>query len=501
MSPGYQLTPAQLQVQAERKAAKAAAKAAKQTAAQDPNNQEADGGGEGSGLFLKREWINVGGAEGRKGKSVKVITWNVSPLIDCDETMLIHDQMLAQTLVRRELFPRSDCLRYGDRKPMWKAEIASHSSCDIICLQECDRLNDILPSLPNHAFVKASGYEKQHGLVVLYNSDRFRVCGAKTLNLDQEEVSSGAGDEARTRRGGSRQTKNVGLVVGLEEIDGNGSGIVITTTHLFWHPKYSYERVRQSLCLLRAIRQFRQDNECDSWPAMLVGDLNTQPCEATYQLLTNPSGSLPPTMVEEIDASRRVHRTVDKIEETTNLIAQADSASVSGPGLVTPSEPDGTATPSEPDGTTTPASAGPEPEIQETEGSIEPEGKDGTRAPRQSDGILTLEELVTQYEQVLPDGGLISAYGSAHWNGETFGARGGFREIPASLIKGEGEPGYTCYTSLFKLTLDYLFVLPGNNVEVTRVLSVPKGDELGEGLPRKGISASDHLLVGCEIAW
>ena len=59
------------------------------------------------------------------------------------------------------------------------------------------------------------------------------------------------------RRGGSRQTKNVGLIVGLEEVDGGGSGLVVATTHLsvylskpfgpnladirvtirFWHPK------------------------------------------------------------------------------------------------------------------------------------------------------------------------------------------------------------------------------------------------------------------------
>lgn len=37
-------------------------------------------------------------------------------------------------------------------------------------------------------------------------------------------------EEVRRRRGGSRQTKNVGLIVALEGKD--GEGVIIVTTHL-----------------------------------------------------------------------------------------------------------------------------------------------------------------------------------------------------------------------------------------------------------------------------
>lgn len=38
-------------------------------------------------------------------------------------------------------------------------------------------------------------------------------------------------------------------------------------------------------------------------------------------------------------------------------------------------------------------------------------------------------------------------------------------------------------------------------LEFTRVLAPPATEQLGDGLPRKGVSASDHLPFGAEIAW
>lgn len=48
---------------------------------------------------------------------------------------------------------------------------------------------------------------------------------------------------------------------------------------------------------------------------------------------------------------------------------------------------------------------------------------------------------------------------------------------------------------------DYLLFLPAPGVQVTKLLKPGTAEELGEGLPRKGISASDHCAVGCEITW
>ena len=86
---------------------------------------------------------------------------------------------------------------------------------------------DLARALPTHEFVDTKGRGKIHGLVVMYRSDRFKSKASQTVYLDEERLSDKEGQEGR---GGSRQTKNVGLIVGLEQ--GDGKGIVVATTHL-----------------------------------------------------------------------------------------------------------------------------------------------------------------------------------------------------------------------------------------------------------------------------
>ena len=106
-------------------------------------------------------------------------------------------------------------------------------------------MNDFQSALPDHGHVEAKGRGKIHGLVVFYRKSRWRVKATRTVHLDDEEIDESPtlkvddlrvehedlDREARRRRGGSRQTKNIGLIVGLENVEG-GHGVVIATTHL-----------------------------------------------------------------------------------------------------------------------------------------------------------------------------------------------------------------------------------------------------------------------------
>lgn len=109
--------------------------------------------------------------------------------------------------------------------------------------------------------VQARGHGKQHGLVVAYRSERFGFKGSRIVHLDEEELSppgqdglgemnghtngdtngqtggsenkqSGEAVDNRRRRGGTRQTKNVGLIVGLEDKEREGKGVIVATGHL-----------------------------------------------------------------------------------------------------------------------------------------------------------------------------------------------------------------------------------------------------------------------------
>lgn len=80
-----------------------------------------------------------------------------------------------------------------------------------------------------------------------------------------------------------------------------------------------------------------------------------------------------------------------------------------------------------------------------------------SRDPIPSDGILDADQLAELARAVLGVG-VRSAYASSDWagaNGVTFRKRGGFERLGGNddELEGSGEPGYTIFTPLFKLTL------------------------------------------------
>lgn len=114
------------------------------------------------------------------------------------------------------------------------SELTSYASeTDIICLQEVDRLPTFLPFLSHsHGSSSAKGPKKQHGLVILHRESIFNKKEERVIYLD-EVFARGEGEkdedgkllDARGRRGGTRETKNIGLMVALERKDGKG-GVV-----------------------------------------------------------------------------------------------------------------------------------------------------------------------------------------------------------------------------------------------------------------------------------
>jgi RNA exonuclease NGL2 len=110
----------------------------------------------------------------------------------------------------------------------------------------------MLPHLPHHKAIRASGPGKLHGLVILYNANKFTCKATRTIYYDEEftegdfhaeriRVDVNKETEAETQerkkrwkkaRGGTRQTKNIGLMAALEWVDKPGTGIVVGTTHL-----------------------------------------------------------------------------------------------------------------------------------------------------------------------------------------------------------------------------------------------------------------------------
>ncbi|KAG8864246.1 hypothetical protein FRB96_006067 [Tulasnella sp. 330] len=195
------------------------------------------------GNILKRDWVLLRSPEDLKPK-IKIMTWN----------------MLAQTLVRRDLFPNSDCLKAGQREDMLTREILTYDP-DIACLQEVDRLEKHLPvfSKAGYAHVYASGPAKRHGCLILYKEEMFEKGVEKTVFYDDTDLTQFLDGPSHIledlkdpaifsqppmspRIGSSIKTKNIASIVALARKDGH-PGCVIATTHTFWHPNLQDSRV------------------------------------------------------------------------------------------------------------------------------------------------------------------------------------------------------------------------------------------------------------------
>ncbi|KAJ7631000.1 Endonuclease/exonuclease/phosphatase [Roridomyces roridus] len=403
MSKNFHRTPEQIALAEERKA-----KRQKLLHEQPPPSVD------NASLFLSRPWLDLDPRQGSR-----VMTWN----------------LLAQCLVRRELFPTSDCLKGHQRLPMLHAELLAQAP-DIMCLQEVDHLDKLLPVLEKAGYGHhyAAGPGKKHWL--LNRIQEYRIC---------ENVRSEGG-----LRGSSFRTRNIASLLALKNLSQDKQGVLIGTTHLFWHP-------RQAGILIREILRFRSEIEREDWPCIIAGDFNFSPDDPAYSLLVGEQ--LNAEQRERLDFSRVVHVSIDPSVPPTTAAPLADDESEAV-------DPDRVIT--------------------------------NARRAVPADGLLSDDELVSLFAS----GAVVrSAYdegrrlSTADPDIPTFGKRMSIQPT----TKGFYEPEYTSYTHYWKTVLDYIFILTDRNAVVTGLLAphVTKNIELG--LPQKGVCGSDHMSLCAEI--
>ncbi|KAF7320400.1 Endo/exonuclease/phosphatase domain-containing protein [Mycena kentingensis (nom. inval.)] len=379
MSKRFQLTPEQLALQEQRKAKRQ--KLLEQTTPAPTLPQT---------RFLSRPWIDL---KQDLHPAPKILTWN----------------LLAQSLVRRELFPTSDCLKAAQRLPMLAAEVVAYDA-DIMCCQEVDSLDKLLPNLePTYSTHYAAGPGKKHGCLIAFKEDWEKLAD-HLIEFDEQEIRT-EGNE-RARRGSAFRTRNIASLVALKSRSQPGRGVVIGTTHLFWHPSYTYERCRQAGIFLREIRKFQSDNKLNSWPCILAGDFNFSPDDPAYALLVGDS--LTDGHKERLEASRVVHVSIDPTAVPVTASSIKEDEDQAG-------DPDRVIT--------------------------------NARRATIEDGLLSDDELVALFSQSSPlrsayDEGL-KAHRESNDDLRTFGQRVG---LPVEK-KGYNEPEYTSYTHYWKTVL------------------------------------------------
>ncbi|PWN21094.1 Endonuclease/exonuclease/phosphatase [Microstroma glucosiphilum] len=503
----------------------------------------------GRPLYKPRQWGMVKGASGQSFPSeektrLKILSWN----------------MLAQGLVRRKLFPGSDALRWKDREAGLAAELTGHA-WDVACLQEVDRQHTHGETLraAGYSHIFAKGYpQKQHGLMLAWRTREQTPASkspvfeeapvaSQTLFYDDEEVSTG-------RTGCSRITRNIALFAAIKfkqatsaaatpsASSSSPKGLILATTHLFWHPMHGYERARQAGLLTQALNAFRirQDAEWQDWPTILAGDFNDQPHSATYSLLTGRD--VDSESLQELLQSRVVHQSIDEREHK-----RAKGLFDNGKGKESAN--------SDANEGADAAIDGGEEEEQESGGEEEEEAAaddqmlKNCRTATAADDLLTFEELQqlntifpltktakssprhfrSAYATSYPDlehpsesSNLFSSStrGRERWDDGSW--QEGVSNNPHLHLAGTpagAEPMWTLYSSLFSLTLDFIFLMPSPTTQhwrrtpddapdaqtedsfpkITRLLRTHRTADIKEGLPRRGVCVSDHIAIGAEV--
>ncbi|KAI4528876.1 Endonuclease/exonuclease/phosphatase, partial [Schizophyllum commune Loenen D] len=369
--------------------------------------------------------------------------------------------LLAQCLVRRKLFPTSDCLKAAQREQMWYNELLCQNA-DIMCLQETDRLDKLVPLLEKAGYEThyRAGVRKLHGCMIAYKKDRFSLMDERQVFYDNQVVNESEDLSEDARIGKSFRTNNTAPIVALRDKDGD-DGVIVATTHLFWHP-------RQSAILVREVLRLRSDLGKD-WPCIISGDFNFQPDDPAYSLLVGDT--VLPAQEEALVASMVVHRTVDpsvpadppKVDDD-----EGEGAAATAPDRI----PIKSARPAKPDG---------------SDGLLSPDalrafyGKSGTPLKSAYDTGLA------SYKAT-PNGASMRTYGD---------------RVTLEGRRGAHEPEWTSYAHFWHLVLDYIFIVdPSNRTsQITGLLSTPTTADLEPGIPRLGKCSSDHVSLCAEIAW
>lgn len=222
-----------------------------------------------------------------------------TPFMHPRKIKVLSYNILAQTLIRRELFPASskNSLKWPTRRENLLQELKLYDA-DIMCLQEIDRFEEFYKP----AFVDdpKGGYAGAHwtrklgtksdGCATFWKKDVFELVALKDLNLNEITLREPFydGDDSKCDRS-ELERGNMAQIVALKYVESPGQehtnpprGIIIFNTHLFWNPSYNYVRLVQGFAALQEIIKFKEDF-APTWPVVLCGDYNNSSGDPFYE--------------------------------------------------------------------------------------------------------------------------------------------------------------------------------------------------------------------------
>ncbi|KAI9281065.1 Endonuclease/exonuclease/phosphatase [Sporodiniella umbellata] len=220
---------------------------------------------------------------------------------DSESIRIMSFNILAQTLIKRELFPDSgDVLKWKTRRSMVIQEIGMYDA-DIMSLQEVDNFDTVYQEALSKLGYDTVYYHhasKKHGCVIAFKRNKFKQVQYKEVDYNTDPLCAP-----------STMTGNVAQVVALEYTSKPNIGFVVGNTHLYWRPSCNYERFRQTLIYVKHLLDFKSDLDGSiRWVPLVLGD------DAVYgQMVDNKL-----TDIQLQDLRDSLTHTLEKKEDETN---------------------------------------------------------------------------------------------------------------------------------------------------------------------------------------
>ncbi|KAF9179739.1 hypothetical protein BGZ51_006569 [Haplosporangium sp. Z 767] len=494
-----------------------------------------------------------------------------------DRLLFMTYNLLAQALVRRDMFPHASqkALRWKFRRQNLLQEFLAFSP-DLACLQEVDFWEEFyLPALTKAGYetIYYKNKNKKHGCAIIWRKARFEKMEQLTLEYDEHGqptfTTGNVGLMVALRPLQQKDTKNPdpNADMVLPEDDGDKAGdnlttddekastpggILVATTHLFWRPDGSYERLRQASIFLEKVHEW---NKHLNFTVLVGGDFNTTPRDAAYRAMTR--NEMPPQqipnlekwLVDEVsrvqeaeamataeaekedqqDPVKQLTTQTEKLglepttNESTTGAAEADKSKDADlpyraphSGIMLPKQSKTTATAAASEGTIASAAefaASEDPKIKNLANMAPSSSIEDAPVVAPLEAFTPPKDLMAKVESYPR---CISIYGQYETllkdyppeANATLAAETAAIESTATLAHEEhvhGEPVFTNFATWFKDTLDYVYLFDepvpqeGARLVPLKLLEIPDKSFLGHGLPDENFS-SDHFCLMVEFA-
>ncbi|WBW74048.1 CCR4/nocturin family endoribonuclease [Schizosaccharomyces osmophilus] len=440
------VTPEYIELQRQKKAEKMAKKATlKQSVPQEDQPREFNTD------FIKRDMLPLPNFvpfdENKLPVDIKVMTYNV----------------LAQTNIRRSMFPHSgETLKWKNRSKVLENEFKFYAP-DIGCMQEVDA--EFIPSFYK-PLMESMGFDlsfqaaegKTHGILIFWKTSLFEKLKVDVIYYDDHDELPGR-----------MNTKNIGCCVSLQRTNDPSRGIFLATTHLFWHPYGSYERLRQGAVLVKEVNAIADARQ--NWPVIIAGDFNTEPFDTNYPAMTTKPFAICRRATDIIERSMNYVFGESELEGKEEAVAQPSikqSDTNTESGVSTPTS-------------TTSASAPSKKRILHVQNEFVP-------------------HYTTFYEQHQQNPRLVSLYSYGYKHVDPVNAKNAFE-----------HPAFTNWANTYQGHLDYIFVMDRNStsektanevvegIKLKSLLRIPKPAEMKEAEPLEGRYPSDHVALMASI--